>query len=327
MPRTTSAKPGFDPSRPASHKSRLFAMGLSVAVRPVLDIAHRSNLVVRLARPFVDKAASYQHTARGIVVSPLRSNGIRGLWLENPDPDAAGRVILYLHGGGFVVCSPQTHKGLVSRLAREAKSSALLIDYRLAPEHAFPAAADDALTAYQMLLTRGYDPSSITLAGDSAGGHLVSRLLTDLDERGLPMPAGALMLSPFLDLTAKLAYAGDGRRRDPFIPPHAAKWAGSSYAGRLRANDHHLDVISKDKRRWPPVMIQVGDTECLLGDSERMAASLQKAGVPVALQVWPGQVHVFHAFPSCSPEANAAVREAGGFLRTVSGLGTAARTA
>ena len=327
MTRTTSVEPGFDPSRPASVKSRVFAFGLGVTVRPLLDIAHRSNLVVKAARPVIGKVASFQQTASGIVVSPLRSNGIRGLWMENPDPEAAGRVILYLHGGGFVVCSPQTHKGLVSRLAREAKASALLIDYRLAPEHPFPAAADDALTAYQMLLTRGYDPASITLAGDSAGGHLVSRLLADLDERGLPMPAGALMLSPFLDLTAKLAHAGDKRRHDPFIPPHGAEWAGKSYAGRLRTNDHHLDVLTKDKRRWPPVMIQVGDTECLLEDSERLAASLQKAGVPVALQVWPGQVHVFQAFPSCTSEANPAVREAGGFLRTVSGLGAAAQTA
>ncbi len=317
----------FVRDRRASRRSQAFAFGLSTVVRPTLDVVRRNNLAVRVARPIIDKVASFQGTSRGITLSRLRSNGIKGLWLDNPDAEAEGRVILYLHGGGFVVCSPDTHKGLVSGLCKTSQSSALLIDYRLAPEHPFPAAADDALTAYQLLLSRGYAPGNITLAGDSAGGHLVTRLLADLDERGLPMPAGALLLSPFLDLTAKRALQRDRLRRDPFIPPKAAVWAGARYAGKLRPHDHHLDVQSKDKRRWPPVMIQVGDTECLLPDSERMARSLERAGVPVTLQVWPGQVHVFQAFPSVVPEAREAVREAGEFLYSVSAGARGVRSA
>jgi monoterpene epsilon-lactone hydrolase len=326
---TSGSKPGYDPARPASRKSRIFALGLSMTARPLLEVvvATRSDTLVRAVRPVIDKAASRQGVARGITVSQLRSNGIHGLWLDNAEAEDGGRVILYLHGGAFVVCSPETHKGLVSGLCRTSKSSALVIDYRLAPEHPFPAAADDALTAYQMLLSRGYDPSAITLAGDSAGGHLVTRLLADLDERGLPMPGGALLMSPFLDLTAKKTFEQDRLRRDPFIFPRGAQWAGQAYAGKLRASDHHLDVLSKDKRRWPPMMIQVGDTECLLPDSERMAKALEKDGVPVTLQVWPGQIHVFQAFPSLSREAGAAVREAGRFLHAVSGHGAAAQTA
>ena len=326
----TASKPGYDPSRPASRKSKAVAAGLSVTVRPLLEafVAARTHTtLLRVVRPVIDKAASRQGTTQGITVSHLRSNGIHGLWLDNPEAEDAGRVILYLHGGGFVVCSPDTHKGLVSRLCRTSKSSALLVAYRLAPETPFPAAADDALTAYQMLLSRGYDPSAITLAGDSAGGHLVTRLLADLDERGLPMPGGALLISPFLDLTAKKAFDQDRIRRDPFVFPRGAQWAGKAYAGRLRPSDHHLDVLSKDKRRWPPVLIQVGDTECLLPDSQRMAKALDKDGVPVTLQVWPGQVHVFQAFPSLFPEAKAAVREAGHFLHSVSGRSAAAQTA
>ncbi len=323
----TGSKLGYDPSRPASRQSRLFALGLTALVRPLLEVGHHSRLALKVARPLIDKAAAHQGTSAGITVSNLRSNGIRGLWLDNPEAEDAGRVILYLHGGGFVGCSPDTHKGLASGLCKTSGSSALVLDYRLAPEHPFPAAADDALTAYQMLLTRGYDPSLITLAGDSAGGHLVSRLLADLDERGLPMPAGALLLSPFLDLTGEKAFAADKEHRDPFIFPKGAEWSGRAYAGRLAPNDPHLDVLAKDKRRWPTTLIQVGDTECLLPDSERMANSLAQAGVPVTLQIWPGQVHVFQAFPSMTPEAKAAVREAGQFLRAVTSLAATAQTA
>lgn len=318
---------GFDPHRTASQKSRMLALGLRTAIRPALDTVRRSDLAVRAVRPVIDRLAAFQSTASGITVSRLRGNGIKGLWLENPEAEDGGRVILYLHGGGFVVCSPDTHKGMVSALARAAGASALLIDYRLAPEHPFPAAADDALTAYQLLLSRGYPAGNITLAGDSVGGHLVTRLLADLDERGLPMPAGAVLLSPFLDLTAKRAQQQDDVRRDPFISPGAAAWAGTRYAGKLRPGDSQLDVHSKDKRRWPPVLIQVGDTECLLPDSERMARALERAGVPVTLQVWRGQVHVFQAFPSLVPEARAAVLEAGAFLHAVSGYDAAAQTA
>ncbi|HET7735262.1 MAG TPA: alpha/beta hydrolase [Nocardioidaceae bacterium] len=325
MTRTPSPRPRFEPGARPSRNSRLFALGLGTVVRPAIDFVTFSDLAVRAARPVIDKVASFQGTSSGITVSQLRSNGIKGLWLDNPDDE--GRVILYLHGGGFVVCGPDTHKGLVSGLCKTSQSSALLIDYRLAPEHPFPAAADDALTAYQMLLSRGYSPSNITLGGDSAGGHLVTRLLADLDERGLPMPAGAVLFSPFLDLTAKRAQQQDKVRRDPFIPPKAAVWAGKKYAGKLSPGDSHLDVQSKDKRRWPPVLIQVGDTECLLPDSERLARALTRAGVPVTLQVWRGQVHVFQAFPSVVPEAKTAVREAGQFLRSVSSAASAAQTA
>ncbi|HSV37419.1 MAG TPA: alpha/beta hydrolase, partial [Nocardioidaceae bacterium] len=316
---------GFDPGRSASHKSRLFALGLGTIVRPAIEFVTLSDLAVRAARPVINKVASFQGTSSGITISSLRSNGIKGLWLDNPEDD--GRVILYLHGGGFVVCGPDTHKGLVSGLCKMSGSSALLLDYRLAPEHTFPAAADDALTAYQMLLSRGYDPGNITLGGDSAGGHLVTRLLADLDERGLPMPAGAVLFSPFLDLNGKRALQQDKVRRDPFIPPKAAIWAGKKYAGTLNPGDTHLCIQSKDKRNWPPILIQVGDTECLLPDSERLARSLERAGVPVTLQVWAGQVHVFQGFPSVVPEARAAVREAGRFLRSVASSASAAQTA
>jgi len=317
----------FDPGRPASRKSRLFAVGLGVTMRPALALVRHSGPLLSLTRPVIDELASHQSTARGITISKLRSNGIHGLWLDNDSAGDAGRVILYLHGGGFISCSPQTHKGLVSELCREADASALVLDYRLAPRHPFPAAADDALTAYQMLLSRGYAPSDITLAGDSAGGHLISRLLGDLDERGLPMPAGALLMSPFLDLTAKQAMRRDKEQRDPFVPARTAMWAGQAYAGKLRSSDRHLDVIAQDKRRWPPVLIQVGETECLLPDSERLADSLAKAGVSVELQIWPGQVHVFQALGHFVPESRPAVREAGAFLQSVSGQDASVRSA
>jgi acetyl esterase/lipase len=317
----------LDDTRSPSLQSRLFTLGVGLGLRPALQVAHRSETVVRAARPIIDRATSCQRTAGSITLSRFRSNGLRGLWLEGPEAAESGRVILYLHGGAFVVCSPESHKGLVSGLCHHAGAAALLLRYRLAPEHPFPAAAEDALAAYQMLLSRGYDPSLITVAGDSAGGHLVGRLLADIDELRLPMPAGALLLSPFLDLTAAETRARDKERRDPFVPPNAAAWAGRLYAGELDPEDQRLDVIGRDHRRWPPVMIQIGDTECLLPDSLRLAARLEEAGVPVELQLWPGQVHVFQAFGRMVPEARDARREAGRFIREVSSGAVVARTA
>lgn len=256
---------------------------------------------------------------RGTTIKPVADGDIRGLWISGRRSDPANGVVLYLHGGGFVFGSLRTHKHLVAALSGATRRPAFLVDYRRAPEHPFPAAADDALAAYRWLLSTGHSPESITVMGDSAGGHLVAGLLADLSRRRLPMPAAAVMFSPFLDLTCAELADRDQVRRDPFVPPKRALECGQSYAGGFALTHTRLNVLRANKRRWPPVLIQVGDTECLLGDSERMTESLRAAGVHCELQVWPGQVHVFPAFYPLIPEGRSAISYVGEFVGEFAG--------
>lgn len=256
---------------------------------------------------------------RGTRIKPVADGDVRGLWISGRRSDPANGVVLYLHGGGFVFGSLRTHKHLVAALSGATRRPAFLVNYRRAPEHPFPAAADDALAAYRWLLSAGHSPESITVMGDSAGGHLVAGLLADLSRRRLPMPAAAVMFSPFLDLTCAELADRDQVRRDPFVPPKRALECGQSYAGGFSLTHTRLNVLRANKRRWPPVLIQVGDTECLLGDSERMTESIRSAGVHCELQVWPGQVHVFPAFYPLIPEGRAAISYVGEFVREFAG--------
>jgi acetyl esterase/lipase len=249
---------------------------------------------------------------------------VRGVWITGRRADERAGVLLYLHGGGFVAGSRHTHRHFVAALSAATGRPAFFVDYRRAPEHPFPAAADDALAAYRWLLAAGYRADQIVVAGDSAGGHLTSGLLADVARRRLPMPAAAVLFSPFLDLTGAELDDRDAVRRDPFVPPQRARECGRSYAGEHALDARRLNVIGAPKRRWPPMLIQVGDTECLLGDSERMADSLRAGGGHCELQVWPGQVHVFPAFYQVLPEGRAAIRYVASFLRATAAVTVAA---
>jgi monoterpene epsilon-lactone hydrolase len=268
----------------------------------------------RMVREMFD-TVGFTPLPRGTRVKPVADGDVRGLWLHGRNTDPANGIVLYLHGGGFVFGSRRTHRHLAAAISVTTRRPVFLVDYRHAPEHPFPAAANDVLAAYRWLLRTGHAPDSITVMGDSAGGHLTAGLLADLSRRRIPMPAGAVMFSPFLDLGCAEVVERDAVRRDPFVPPQRAIECGRSYAGDYALTNRRLNVLGASKRRWPPVLIQVGDTECLLGDSERMAESIRSAGGHCELQVWPGQVHVFPAFYPLIPEGRAAIRYVGQFVR------------
>jgi epsilon-lactone hydrolase len=310
----TLLEPGPVPTAP-SVQSRALAQLLMTSLRPLGDVATFKNPVNRrLVRELFDMAG-YIPLPRGTRVHPVNEDGIRGCWIAARNADEGAGAILYLHGGGFVFGGPRTHRHLVAAISAASGLPALLLDYRRAPEHPFPAAADDALAGYQWLLDQGFPPHKIVVLGDSAGGHLTAGLLADLHRKRLAMPAAAVLFSPFLDLTGRLLTERDAARRDPFVPPVRARECGLSYAGEFALSHRRLNVLDGNKRRWPPILIQVGDTECLLGDSERLAAALWSAGVHCELQVWPGQVHVFPAFFPVIPEGRQAIRYVGKFLR------------
>jgi monoterpene epsilon-lactone hydrolase len=299
-----------------SMASRLLARLMMSSLRVLTGVVNPGTTPLRIVREAFD-AVGRTPLPRGTKIKHVTAGGVPGLWITAKDTQNAKGVLLYLHGGGFVCGSPITHRQLAARISASSGLPVLLLDYRLAPEFPFPAAAEDALAAYRWLLTEGYAPGQIVVGGDSAGGHLTACLLADIAQAKLPMPSAAIMLSPFLDLTGSELAARDAALRDPFVPPNYAMWCGQAYAGEALLTHRRLDVLKVRKRGWPPVLIQVGGTECLLSDSERMAQSLRASGGYCDLQVWPGQVHVFHWFAPFLPEANAALRHIGEFIREV----------
>ena len=306
-------RPGV-PASP-SVQSRALAQLLMSGLRPLGDRMSITSWPQRRVVREVFDTVGLTPLPWGTRVMPVTDGDLSGLWLTGKGADPANGVVLYLHGGGFVFGSRRTHRHLAAALSLTTGRPVFLLDYRRAPEHPFPAAADDVLAAYKWLLKTGHTPESITVMGDSAGGHLTAGLLADLSRRRLPMPAAAVLFSPFLDLACAEVTERDAVRRDPFVPPQRAIECGLSYAGEHALTHHRLNVLRANKRRWPPVLIQVGDTECLLGDSERMAESVKAAGGHCELQVWPGQVHVFQAFYRLIPEGRAAIGYVGDFVR------------
>ncbi len=323
------------PTTPSA-ASRALAQLMMSGLRPIGDrLRITRNPALQLVREAFD-AVGWTPVPRGTKFRAVNEsvdesagetvsgNDVRGVWVTGRGADERTGVLLYLHGGGFVFGSRRTHRHFVAALSIATGRPAFLVDYRRAPEHPFPAAADDAIAAYRWLLAAGHRAEQIVVAGDSAGGHLATGLLAELSRRRLPKPAAAVLFSPFLDLTCTELDDRDAVRRDPFVPPQRARECGRSYAGEHALDSRRLDVIRAPKRRWPPLLIQAGDTECLLGDSERMAQSVRAAGGHCELQVWPGQVHVFPAFYPVLPEGRAAIRYVGDFLRTATAVTAAA---
>lgn len=241
------------------------------------------------------------------------AGGVPAEWVEMPDA-APGRTLLYLHGGGYVLGSPETHRGLVARIAAATRARCLLIDYRLAPEHPFPAAVDDALAAFRWLLARGHEPSRLAVAGDSAGGGLTLATLLALRDAGAALPAAGVCLSPWTDLEGTGGSATDPAVGDPMIEIGALRATGRHYLGGADPKHPLAAPLYGDYRGLPPLLIQVGTREVLLDDSTRVAAKAAAAGVDVTLERGEGLIHVWHFFGADVPESAAAIARIGEFV-------------
>ena len=228
-----------------------------------------------------------------------------------------GTEVLFLHGGAYSVGSFRNYGHFTWRLGKAARARVLALDYRMAPEHPYPAALNDALAAYCWLLDQGARPDRILLAGDSAGGGLTLALLLKLRDEGVPLPAGAVALSPWTDLATTGASLHTKADTDPMlvaseIPHHAAM-----YLGGADPRDPYASPLYGDPRGLPPTLIQAGGDEVLLDDGVRMAEKMQAAGCDVELQVSPRMPHVFQLLATVMPEAQAAVVEIARFARRV----------
>ncbi|MDV6011119.1 alpha/beta hydrolase [Haloechinothrix sp. LS1_15] len=282
-------------------------------VRPRVDLWRPHGIRLHALRTLTD-LVGLARLDRTATTWTARHGTIGGTWLRATDAHAANGVVLHLHGGGFVFGSHRSHRVLAHELSRASRMPVFLPHYRRAPRYPFPAAADDALTAYRELLDRGIAPERIRVVGDSAGGHLAACLLADLARSDLPMPAAAALYSPLLDLSCTRLHELDEKHTDPFISPLTTRRVCEAYLQGTDSSDPRVDVLGADKRDWPPTLIQVGDTECLRVDAERMLESLRAANIPCELQVWPGQIHVFQGWANL-PEARAANDYTGRFLR------------
>lgn len=258
-------------------------------------------------------------TAFGVKKQGGYVHGLDVLWLT-PKGAPEDKLLLYLHGGAYIMGSIATHRQLVSHIARRSGVRALLPEYRLAPEHPFPAAVEDAVGLYRALLADGYAPENIVFAGDSAGGGLTMATLLSLRDAGDPMPAAAILLSPWLDLAATGESMTTHAHRDPWFKPNDMPVVASYYCEPERFRNPIVSPVYADLSNLPPLYIQVGDEEILLSDSTRAADKVKAAGGEVDLEIWPGMWHVFQVFVHLMPESKLAVRKIGASIRRVLGL-------
>lgn len=235
-------------------------------------------------------------------------------WITTPGIDR-DQVILYLHGGAFFLPYDKPHLDLVARLGRSARMSALLVDYRLAPEHPYPAALDDVITSYQWLLERGHSPTNLTIAGDSSGGTLTLAALLWLRDAGVSLPAAAVCLSPWTDLSGSGDSMQSNARADFINSVTHLKVTANLYAGDHDLRAPLISPLYADLAGLPPLLIQVGTKEVLLDDSTRLAERARSAGVDVTLETWTGMFHVFQLCAGLVPEARKAIDHIAAFLR------------
>lgn len=250
----------------------------------------------------------------GIGVERLNDDGpVCGEW-HRAQAAVPGRTILFLHGGGYVFGSPRSHSACTYALASEARADVFSLDYRMAPEHPFPAAVDDALAAYQWLLQESRNPAQITIGGDSAGGGLTLALLLSIKARGLPPPAGAFLFSPWTDLATTGATLDTNEKTDAMFKKEHILGAAKRYLGDADPKAPLASPLYADLSGLPPILTFVSDSEILLDDSLRLHEHLQAAGVRSTLVREKGLIHVWPIFVGRFPEARAAIRRVAAFI-------------
>jgi len=270
-----------------------------------------------------DAKAAFTHplpAPRGAVFAPAEIRGVGGEWVTAGG--AAAGTLLYLHGGGYFACSAFTHRSITAAYAIRGLR-VFAPDYRLAPEHLFPAAVEDALAVYRGLLESGFAPERLSIGGDSAGGGLALATLLGAKAAGLPMPACALLFSPWTDLAGTGASLHTNRQRDAMLVSDKLHEGAGFYLNGADARNPLASPLYGDLAGLPPLLIQVGDTEILLDDSTRLADAARAAGVTVDLKIWENMPHVWQVSQFFLPEARQALNEAAAFAKTCLAHGVA----
>ncbi|HEY1990375.1 MAG TPA: alpha/beta hydrolase [Acidimicrobiales bacterium] len=266
-------------------------------------------------RAAMDAAAALAPTPEGVSVEIAEVGGRPAEWLT---PDGVGRdaAVLYFHGGGYCGGSLNSHRDLAARIAIASGCAVVTLDYRLGPEDPFPAAVDDAVASYRQLVADGIRPERLVVAGDSAGGGLTMALLLALRADGTPLPAAAVCLSPWVDLTQSAPSFQELADRDPMVSKENLDALAAAYlAGADPRTELASPLLAADLSGLPPLRIEVGADEVLLDDATQLAERATEAGNDVTLTVWPEMIHVFQAFPGVLlPETDQSVAGIGTFV-------------
>jgi epsilon-lactone hydrolase len=241
---------------------------------------------------------------------------IRGIPCEwnTPDDVIQGRTIVYYHGGGYAIGSVTSHRGLCSNLARATRARVLSVGYRLAPEHPFPAAVDDAVEAYRYVLSGGADPGLVALGGDSAGGGLALAALIEIREGGDPLPAAGICLSPWVDMTLSNSSIVEVAAQDPMLSQKVLALFRDAY---MAGGDLHAPTASPlfaDLSGLPPLFVQAGRAEVLIGEIEDFVGRATAAGVDVTFEAWDDMIHVWQTFADILPEGRQAIADIGKYV-------------
>jgi monoterpene epsilon-lactone hydrolase len=290
-----------------------------------MKISRRARVLRRTLGAFIQEDGSLEEQRAGmdrvdklprprkVRYDDARVGGVRAI-VATPTGVDATRHILYLHGGGYAIGSPESHVSMVARLAKRVGAVATLVDYRLAPEHVYPAAIDDCVSAYRDLASR-IDPSMITIAGDSAGGGAALATLGALRDAGDSLPACAYLLSPWTDLTGSGESVTTRADVDPMVTSSSLELFARQYAGETPLDDPGVSPLFTDLRGFPPLLIQTGMDEILLSDSTRLAERAAAAGVYAELDLAAGMWHVYPMFAGFMREADEALIHASRFIR------------
>jgi len=271
------------------------------------------DMPVEQYRKGMEKMTGMAKMPDGITVEKINTNGIPAEWIIPNNLKNEG-VVLYLHGGGYAMGSINTHRALMARIAVASKTKVLGIEYRLAPEHPFPCAIDDAFAAYKWLLQKGIDSSKIVIAGDSAGGGLTVALLIRIKDENAPKPSAAVCLSPWLDLASTGETAITLANEDPMIDLESVKHFALFYAPQEKLQHPWVSPLYADLKELPPIYIQVSTSEILLDDTRRFFEKALAAGVDIQVDYWDKMVHVWQAFGVYLPEAIEAIEKLGIYI-------------
>lgn len=291
----------------ATQLDSLVTLLRSRAVPPEYDVAQ--------SRERFEKIAAFLGGAPDAKCETVDAGGVPAEWVMAPGCDN-GRAVLYLHGGGYAIGSLNTHRRLAYDISAASAAKVLVIDYRLAPEHPFPAAIDDAASAWRWLLQQGFATNRLAIAGDSAGGGLVIATLVNLRDKKLGLPACAVAISPWVDLEGLGNSITTRAAQDPMVQKDGLLWMARMYLNGKDTRTPLAAPLHADLTGLPPVLVQVGTAETLLDDAIRIAEKMHAAGVDARLAIWPNMLHVFPLFAPVLSEGRDGCIEIGNFIRS-----------
>jgi len=267
-----------------------------------------SKMTLQERRDRMDEMGRRLNLPRGVRAQQAGGGGVVGQWVE-PEGASRNRAFLYLHGGGYVMGSVRSHRQLAGYIAKAADAPVLSIDYRLAPEHRFPAAVDDAVNGFRYLLDQGVDPQRVAVAGDSAGGGLTVATLLRLRDLGEPLPAAGICISPWVDLTCSTGSYTSKSCSDPIVNRETTLEFARMYLGDRDPREPLASPVFADLTGICPLLIQVGSEEVFLDEAVALKEAARKVGVPATLEVWDEMIHVWHAFAPMLKEARDAIEK------------------